>query len=84
MNAVEGALVVVLARAPLDELDQREQVGPEGAGLVVHLPVLEFVQMCALQVLPPAGARQIGRQQPHDQGLPDRVVFIVMVIDQQQ
>ena len=80
-------MVVALLRALPDEQDQREQVGPEGAGLVVHLPVLDLVEMRALQVLPPAGARQVGRQQSHDQRLPDRLdrlVFIVMVINQQQ
>ena len=28
----------------LDELDQSDQVGPEGAGCVVHLPVLDLVE----------------------------------------
>ena len=57
VNAVEGALVVVLARAPLNELDQREQVGSEGAGLAVYLPVLDLLKMRALQIFPPAGVR---------------------------
>ena len=87
VNPVEGALVVVLVRALPDEQDQREQVVPESAGLVVHLPVLDLVEMCAFQVLPPAGARQVGRRQSHDQGLPDRLdrfASLVMVINQQQ